>query len=58
MKTIRTRYVFEFEADVEGIDPKYVDITGLAKESTIRELESIVRNGDLSIEDIEILETK
>lgn len=56
MKVIKTRFVFEFEVDVEDFDPKYIDIEGMAKDLTIEELKSLFLNGDISAEEIDIIE--
>ena len=43
--------VWEFDADVEDIDPKHVDIPGLAKDLTKIELAHLLNNRDLSASD-------
>lgn len=55
MDKITTKLVWEFEADVSGIDPKCVDIKGFAKELAFRELQSQIDNGDITEEDFDIV---
>lgn len=45
--------IWEFDADVEGFEPKYIDILGLAKDSAKRDLQSLIDNGTLSADDFE-----
>ena len=48
---IRATYVFDFEADLEGIDPVFVDLEGYAKDLTKRELEYLLKNSEIVDED-------
>lgn len=47
------RAVWEFEVDTSDLDPKYIDIPGLAKDLTANELKSMIDNNSLSSEDFE-----
>ena len=54
------RAVWEFEADVSDLDPKFIDIPGLAKDMAMRELGHLMDTGELSAADFtyEIMEEK
>ena len=45
------KVVWEFDADVEDLDTKFVDIFGLAKDSAKRELQHMLENNELCAED-------
>lgn len=47
--------MWEFDADVEGYDPKFVDIPGLAKDLAKHELASQIVNDDITVDDFEYL---
>ena len=40
-KTIKVRATYEFEVDVSDFDTKHVDVEGLAKELTRREVDTL-----------------
>ena len=48
---MKVRAVWEFDVDTEGLDGKFVDIKGLAKDLTKRELANLIENHELSAED-------
>lgn len=50
---ITVKAVWEFEVDVEGLDEKFVDIKGFAKDLTQGELKSLLQNQEISAEDFE-----
>lgn len=54
------RATWEFEADVSDLDPKFIDIPGLAKDMAMRELGHLMDTGELSAADFtyEIMEEK
>lgn len=43
--------IWEFDVDTEDFDSKFVDIKGLAKDLTKREMENLLQNQELSAED-------
>lgn len=50
---ITVKAVWEFKVDVEGLDEKFVDIKGFAKDLTQGELKSLLQNQEISAEDFE-----
>lgn len=50
-EVIKVQAVWEFEADVADYDPKFVDLQGLAIDSTQRELVDLLEKKELSAED-------
>lgn len=44
---MKVKVIWEFDADVEDFEPKFVDIKGLAEDSARRELEFMLQNRDL-----------
>lgn len=44
---------WEFEVDVSDLDPKFVDIPGLAKDLTKQELNLLLTSGELSADDFD-----
>ena len=54
-ETINVKFNFDFEADVTKINPKDVDIEGLAKELAFNELKYSILNGIVTEEDFEIV---
>lgn len=50
---MKVRAVWEFDADVDELDPKYVDIPGLAKELTEYELKHLLEHTLLTPDDFE-----
>jgi hypothetical protein len=45
--------MWEFDADVEDLDPKQVDIYGLAKDLTKNELAYLIIHSELTVDDFE-----
>lgn len=45
--------IWEFDADVEDFDPKFIDKVGLAKDLTKRELAYKIELGTISEDDFE-----
>lgn len=45
---MKVKAIWEFDADVSDILPEHVDIEGLAKDLTIRELNYLLANHDIS----------
>ncbi len=50
---MKVRATWEFEVDTDDIDPKFVDVTGLAKDLTQQELAFMIEHGLLSADDFE-----
>lgn len=50
---MKVKVIWEFDADVEDYDPKFVDVEGLAKDSAKREMEFMIDNNDITAEDFE-----
>ena len=50
---MKVRVTWEFDADVEDYNPRYVNVPELAKELTKNELASRILNGDVTIDDFE-----
>lgn len=50
---MKVKIIWEFEANVEDFDPKYVDIKGLAKFLARRELDFLLQNEDLQADDFD-----
>ena len=50
---MKVRVTWEFEADVEDFDPKFVDICGMAKELTKNELAHLILHDELTVDDFE-----
>lgn len=48
---MKVRAIWEFEADVEEFDPEFIDVKGLAEDSTKRELQYLINHGKLSADD-------
>lgn len=47
--------IWEFDADMEGFDPEFVNIKGLAKDSAKRELQYLIDHNELSADDFEYI---
>ena len=47
--------IWEFDADVEGFDPEFVNIKGLAKDSAKRDLQDLINRNILSAEGFEFV---
>ena len=45
--------IWEFDFDTEDLDPEFIDIPGLAKEMTRRELDYILERNELCGDDFE-----
>ena len=45
------RAVWEFDVDVNDLNPKFIDIPGLAKDLTMRELGYLMDTGEISAAD-------
>ena len=58
MNSIEVRLVFDFDVDISDLDPKDVDLRGLAKESALRELKSQLDLEQITEEDFEIISEK
>lgn len=50
---MKVRVTWEFEADVEDLDPKHIDVPALAKELTRIELADSLSRGTLTAADFE-----
>ena len=50
---MKVKVTWEFEADVSGFDPAWVDVPGLAKDLAKGELISLLLNGDITADDFE-----
>ena len=44
---------WEFEVDVSDLDPKFIDVPGIAKELTKAELACLLKSGDMTVNDFE-----
>ena len=47
------KVVWEFDADMEGFDPEFVNIQGLAKDSAKREMQYLLDRNELCADDFE-----
>lgn len=47
--------IWEFDADMDGFDPEFVNIKGLAKDSAKRELQYLIDHNELSADDFEYI---
>ena len=50
---MKIRAVWEFEVDTDWLDPTFIDIPGLAKDLTKRELADMLGKGQLTAEDFQ-----
>ncbi len=50
---MKVRVTWEFDVDTDDFDPKFVDIPGLAKELTKREIDFLLERGLLDADDFE-----
>lgn len=48
---MKVRATWEFEVDVDDLDPAFVDISGLAKDLTKKELEYCLAHSTLTADD-------
>ncbi len=55
MNNIKVKVMWEFEVDVEGLDPAFVDINRLAEDLTKRELECLLNNNELTSDDFDYI---
>ena len=49
--TMKVRAIWEFEVDIEDLDEEFVDIKGLAKDLTQREMKYLLEHKEISAED-------
>ena len=49
--TMKVRAIWEFEVDIEDLDEEFVDIKGLAKDLTQREMEYLLQNQEIEADD-------
>lgn len=47
--------IWEFDADMEGFDPEFVNIKGLAKDSAKRDLQDLIDRNILSADDFKYI---
>lgn len=50
---MKVRAVWEFDADVDDVDRRYVDVPGLAKELAEYELKHVLEHTLLTVDDFE-----
>lgn len=48
---MRVKAIWEFDVDVEDIDPKFVDIKGFAEDSARMELKYLLKQGNIETDD-------
>ena len=48
---MKVKAIWEFEVDTEDFMEEFVDIKGLAKDLTQREMENLLQNQEISAED-------
>ena len=48
---MKVKAIWEFEVDTEDFLEEFVDIKGLAKDLTQREMENLLKNQEISAED-------
>lgn len=56
--TMRVRAIWEFEVDTEDLSEEFVDIKGLAKDLTQREMEYLLQNQEISAEEFTEISAK
>ena len=49
--TMKVKAIWEFEVDTEDFSDEFVDVEGLAKDLTHREMENMLQNQEISSED-------
>ena len=49
--TLKVKAIWEFEVDTEDLSEEFVDIKGLAKDLTRREMGNLLQNQEISAED-------
>lgn len=49
--TMKVKAIWEFEVDTEDFSEEFVDVKGLAKDLTQREMENLLQNQEISAED-------
>jgi hypothetical protein len=52
---MKVKAIWEFNADMEGFDPEFVNIKGLAKDSAKRDMQDLIDRNILSAEDFEYI---
>lgn len=50
---MNVKAIWEFDSDVEDLDPKQVDVQGLAKDLAQRELDYLIKHGEIQAEDFD-----
>ena len=45
--------IWEFDVDTDDLDPEFINIPGLAKDLTQRELDYLIRHNQIDAEDFE-----
>lgn len=51
---VKAVYVFEFDVDTSEMNPKFIDIDGISKELTRRELDRMIIDGEIDSSDFDI----
>ena len=49
--TMKVKAIWEFEVDTEDFSEEFVDVKGLAKDLTQREMENLLQNNKISAQD-------
>ena len=49
--TLKVKAIWEFEVDTEDFSEEFVDVKGLAKDLTRREMENLLQNQEITTED-------
>ena len=49
--TLKVKAIWEFEVDTEDFSEEFVDVKGLAKDLTRREMENLLQNQEIAAED-------
>ena len=49
--TMKVKAIWEFEVDTEDFSDEFVDVEGLAKDLTQREMENLLQNQEIASED-------
>lgn len=50
---MKVQVIWEFDADVAGLDRKWCDVEGLAKDFAKREMEDLLVRGEITADDFE-----
>lgn len=51
---VRATYTFEFDIDTSEMNPKFIDVNGISKELTKRELDRMIRYNEIDSSDFDI----